>query len=201
MLRMSKGLLLLSGGLDSIALAYWLKPRIALTIDYGQRVSQAEISAASMITSQLGITHFIEKIPLEGFGSGLMSSLNPDSVSDKAEFWPFRNQMLITLGSMMAIKQGIEDVYIGTVATDSRHVDGSQNFLEKVGDLVSMQEGGIHVSAPAKHLTTTQLVEKSKIPLDILLWGHSCHTENLACGFCPGCIKHSEVMHSLGINR
>lgn len=198
---MDKGLLLLSGGLDSIALAYWLKPRIALTIDYGQRASQAEISAASMVTSQLGIKHFIEKIPLEGFGSGLMSSLDSDSVTDKAEFWPFRNQMLITLGSMMAIKHGVDEVYIGTVATDSRHMDGSQSFLKKVGELVSMQEGGIRVSAPAKSLTTDQLIKKSKIPLDILLWGHSCHTENLACGFCPGCIKHSEVMHSLGINR
>ncbi|OOE36203.1 7-cyano-7-deazaguanine synthase [Salinivibrio kushneri] len=198
---MNKGLVLLSGGLDSIALAYWLRPRIALTIDYGQRASQAEISAASMITKQLGIKHFVEKITLDNFGSGLMSSLESSSLTDKAEFWPFRNQMIITLGAMMAVKQGADNVYIGTVSTDSRHMDGSQSFLNKIDDLISMQEGGVNITAPAKSLTTYQLIEKSKIPLEILLWGHSCHVGNLACGCCPGCMKQSEIMSLLGINR
>jgi len=35
--------ILLSGGLDSIALAYWLRPQIAVTIDYGQRPARAVI--------------------------------------------------------------------------------------------------------------------------------------------------------------
>ena len=34
--------LLLSGGMDSIALAYWKRPDIALTIDYGQAAADAE---------------------------------------------------------------------------------------------------------------------------------------------------------------
>ena len=33
--------LLLSGGMDSIALAFWKRPEIAITIDYGQRAAEA----------------------------------------------------------------------------------------------------------------------------------------------------------------
>jgi 7-cyano-7-deazaguanine synthase len=35
----------------------------------------------------------------------------------------------------------------------------------------------------------------------VLGWTHSCHTGPLACGQCPGCIKHSNLMEELDWNR
>ena len=35
--------ILLSGGMDSIALAYWKKPAHSITIDYGQKAANAEM--------------------------------------------------------------------------------------------------------------------------------------------------------------
>jgi 7-cyano-7-deazaguanine synthase len=45
--------ILLSGGIDSIALAYWQRPDIAITIDYGQAPAQAEINASTAVASAL----------------------------------------------------------------------------------------------------------------------------------------------------
>ena len=42
-----KTALLLSGGMDSIAIAWWKRPDIALTLDYGQQAANAEIKAAT----------------------------------------------------------------------------------------------------------------------------------------------------------
>ena len=37
----------LSGGMDSICLAWWKRPESAITIDYGQLAASAEIAAAA----------------------------------------------------------------------------------------------------------------------------------------------------------
>lgn len=48
-----KTALLLSGGMDSISIAWWKRPDIAITLDYGQRAAEAEIKAASATCSDL----------------------------------------------------------------------------------------------------------------------------------------------------
>ena len=193
--------LLLSGGLDSIALAAWKKPEYGLTINYGQIAAEAEIKAAAQVCSSLGIKHAVINIDLAILGSGLMLGDDVKSCSENAEFWPYRNQLLITIASMFAIKHGGKEVLIGTVITDKRHLDGSEEFLNYINKLVSYQEGAVSVSAPAKYLTTAELINKSQVPFEVLSWGHSCHTSNLACGQCPGCIKHTEVMLELDVER
>ncbi|WP_200904249.1 7-cyano-7-deazaguanine synthase [Vibrio sp. VPAP30] len=198
---MLNSVLLLSGGLDSIAIAAWKRPRYGLTINYGQITAQAEINASSQVASELGIEHVVLDVGLSSLGSGAMAEDHSESVSNNAEFWPFRNQMLITIASMFATKKGCDEVLIGTVSTDSRHRDGTGHFLDSIDELIAYQEGGIRVSAPAKCLTTAELVQISKVSMETLSWGHSCHTGNLACGHCPGCLQHSEVMAKLGIER
>ncbi|EGR4060577.1 7-cyano-7-deazaguanine synthase [Vibrio cholerae] len=193
--------LLLSGGLDSIALAAWKKPEYALTINYGQVAAETEIRVSSQVSSLLGIKHTVITLDLSSLGSGLMHISGTKSYTENSEFWPYRNQFLITIASMFAIKHGCDNVLIGTVITDQRHIDGSEKFIDYINKLVSYQEGAITVSAPAKSLSTIELIRKSNINFDILSWGHSCHTGNLACGQCPGCIKHSEVMREFGVER
>jgi 7-cyano-7-deazaguanine synthase len=38
---------LLSGGMDSIALACWQRPEFAITVDYGQRAAATEVAVAA----------------------------------------------------------------------------------------------------------------------------------------------------------
>jgi 7-cyano-7-deazaguanine synthase len=194
---MSK-ILLLSGGLDSTALAAFLIPEYCITIDYGQRAACAEIGASKKICAELGLKHDVLHIAVPQLGVGDMSNSPSSSLSKHSEFWPFRNQFLITVGAMYAAKHNYNSVLIGSVSTDKRHKDGTKEFLEAINATVSMQEGGISVLAPALEMTTNELITKSKIPLSILAWAHSCHTSNIACGQCPGCNKHSSIMRQIG---
>ncbi|WP_440506100.1 7-cyano-7-deazaguanine synthase [Serratia nevei] len=63
-----KTALLLSGGMDSIAIAWWKRPDIALTLDYGQYAAEAEIRAASVTCKSLGIDHHIIRIDCRSLG-------------------------------------------------------------------------------------------------------------------------------------
>jgi 7-cyano-7-deazaguanine synthase len=49
--------LLLSGGMDSIAIAYWKRPDVAFTIDYGQLSARGEIYASESVCQSLEIPH------------------------------------------------------------------------------------------------------------------------------------------------
>lgn len=194
-------LLLLSGGIDSVSVAAWKKPKICLTVDYGQRSAAAEIRSSSQVCKELGLRHELLVARVSELGSGDMSEQDAKTLSMHSEFWPFRNQYLVTLGAMAAIKYGCDSVLIGTVITDIRHKDGSPEFISLIDKTLTLQEGGIRLSAPGALMTSEELVLNSKISDGILAWAHSCHTGEFACGNCKGCQKHSEVMMKLGWSR
>lgn len=190
--------LLLSGGMDSIALAYWKRPQVAITVDYGQVCASAELEASSAVASALGCQHEIISIDCRTLGSGDLAGKAVHSLAASQEWWPYRNQLLITFAAMKAVELGVTELLIACVSTDGNYLDGTPGFIEKVDSLVSLQEGGLRVSAPAIELTTVELVRQSQVPFELLAWAHSCHRGNLACGDCRGCYKHQAVMEALG---
>lgn len=189
--------ILLSGGIDSAALARWKQPDVALTINYGQRSALGEIRAAKKITEELSIAHEVVSVDLQHLGSGDLAGTPPSSLAPAPEWWPFRNQMLATIAAMRAIALGIDTLLFGAVATDNVHADGRPAFFALLDQLTSMQEGGIRVSAPAIGMTTLELVRCSGIDLHVLAWCHSCHTADFACGNCRGCFKYESIMYAL----
>ncbi len=190
--------LLLSGGMDSIALAYWKRPNLCFTIDYGQRCAIAEISAAEKICSELDLQHDIITIDCSKLGSGDLSNHPPNHHAPFTDWWPFRNQLLITIAAMRSIELGTESLLIGSVKSDSGHADGRVEFIRLIDKLLRFQEGNIRIKAPAIDMSTVELVQKSGIPFSLLCWSHSCHTGNIACGACRGCNKHRSSMIDLG---
>ena len=191
--------ILLSGGMDSIALAYWLHPEIAITLDYGQKSARAEIAAATHVAKHLDIEHYILHIDCSSLGSGDLVGTKPIGDAPVSEWWPYRNQMLVTLAMMKAIQLGVCELMVGSVKTDAQHADGTAAFYEQLSKLVQMQEGSIKVTAPAINMTTVELVKQSGIPENILMYAHSCHTSNHPCGRCHGCTKYMYVKEQLGI--
>jgi 7-cyano-7-deazaguanine synthase len=193
--------LLLSGGIDSIAIAAWRRPAYCLTVDYGQIPAASEIAASSSVCKALELDHEVLRVPIAQLGAGVLAGRPGSTASPNPEFWPYRNQLLVTLAAMIAIERHYAKVLIGTVASDKRHADGSEDFVLCLNSLLEMQEGGVTLEAPAIKLSSLELVRESRIDLSILAWAHSCHSSNVACGHCPGCAKHSEVMQSIGWNR
>ena len=190
--------LLLSGGMDSVAIAAWKRPRIAFTIDYGQRAAQAEVAAARQVCADLAIAHEVIVVDCSGLGSGDMSMKPALETAPASDWWPFRNQLLVTLAGMRCVSLGVSELMIGTVTGDQVHADGRAAFYDALNALLALQEGGMQVSAPAIRMTTAELVRASGISSSILGWAHSCHVSSLACGSCRGCVKHIETTRDLG---
>lgn len=196
-----KRLLLLSGGLDSAAVAAMVRPEHCLYIDYGHLPTVAEHRAARQVAADLRLGFDAVTVDAGSIGSGLMSSTeqgaSPAGVS--AEWWPYRNQLLVTVAAAWGVRRGFGEVLIGTVASDrTRHADGSTDFLATMDALLALQEGNLRLRAPAAHLDTTELLTASGITDAVIGWTHSCHRANLPCAMCPGCVKHAEVLHAAG---
>jgi 7-cyano-7-deazaguanine synthase len=190
--------LLLSGGMDSTAIAYWRRPEVAITIDYGQGPAAGEIRAAEAVSHVLGIEHYILRCDLSALGSGDMAGLAALEMAPIPEWWPYRNQMLVTLAAMKAVGLGVDALLIGCLVTDGQHADGREAFVAALDNLLQLQEGQMRLEAPAITLTASQLIQRSEIPMEILSWAHSCHVGEYACGLCRGCHKHYETLKALG---
>jgi 7-cyano-7-deazaguanine synthase len=193
-----KSAILMSGGMDSAALAVWKRPAIAITVSYGQICAQGELDAAKEICRVLGLPHHLVNVDCRHLGSGDLAGAAPDVRAPSSEWWPFRNQLLVTLAAMKAIALGVNEIMLGTVKTDGTHRDGTPEFYAHVDALLRSQEGELRVTAPAIQMTTAELVRTSGIDPSVLAWCHSCHASNVACGKCRGCLKHRTVLAELG---
>lgn len=192
--------LLLSGGLDSTALAALFRPALCLAVDYGQRSASGELRAAAAICQALSLTLKTLTLDLGGLGGGLLKNEDAIPGAPSPEWWPYRNQILVTAAASVALQAGLPRVLAGTVAGDgARHIDGRPDFYQALDRLISMQEGGIRVHAPAVGEISADLVRRSGLSEDVLGWTISCHRASFPCGDCPGCWKRSQVLSDLGI--
>jgi 7-cyano-7-deazaguanine synthase len=190
--------LLMSGGMDSVSIAWWKRPDLAIFVDYGQLPAAAERDAGEAACRAMDIPYETVRADCSSLGSGNMAGSSPSSYAPVPEWWPFRNQLVLTLAGMAALRLGVTQIMIGTLSTDGQHADGLPEFIDRASDLMAMQEGGLTVRAPAIGLTAVELVRTSGVPKSVLAWAHSCHTGVLACGRCRGCVKHYETWRELG---
>ena len=186
--------LLLSGGMDSVAIAYWQRPRYGITINYGQMPAEGEIRAAGAVCNTLDIEHVVIHADISALGSGDLAGLPPADDAPATEWWPYRNQFLLTVAAMKCLLLGAPELMIGALRTDGFHADGTAEFIGRMNDLFQIQEGDLKVTAPAIELTAVELVQNSQAPHSVLAWSHSCHVAPRACGYCRGCHKHFETM-------
>jgi 7-cyano-7-deazaguanine synthase len=184
--------------MDSVALAWALRPMLAITIDYGQLPARGEIEAATAVCDALGLSHRVIRIDCSCMGSGDMAGTASMPMAPVSEWWPFRNQLLITFGAAAALQAGLSSLVIGAVSTDTSHVDGRREFFEAVNNVLYLQEGNVVLEAPALEDTTVSLCRRLSVPFEVLAWSHSCHVSERACGLCRGCCKHRESMRELG---
>lgn len=191
--------LLLSGGMDSVALAYWKRPTLAITVDYGQKPARAEVQAAAEVCKDLELRHEVIRVDCSSLGSGDLAGSTPSRLAPVPEWWPYRNQLLVTLAAARIIDQGLSTLLLGTVNGDRAHVDGSPAFIAALSSIMAMQEGGLRIEAPAIEMSSVALIKASGVPLEVLAWAHSCHVADLACGYCRGCAKHFATTKELGI--
>ncbi|UMB53936.1 7-cyano-7-deazaguanine synthase [Lutibacter sp. A64] len=191
--------ILLSGGIDSICLAYHLKPEVAYTIDYGQNSAEREIYVSKLICHILKIRHEVIRVNCKSLGSGNLINENSIEESPSEEWWPYRNQLLITLCLMKAINDKVGEIHLASVKSDSFHKDGTEEFYKMCNDLSMYQEGGIKIISNTVKYFSHELAVQYNVPKELILLAHSCHMSNIACGKCSGCLKQMRVRQELNI--
>lgn len=147
---------------------------------------------------ELGLPLHNLKADCSAVGSGLMCNGASAAVAPAEEWWPFRNQLLVTLAAAWGTRHDVSEIMLGSVKSDGeRQIDGSRAFYQTLDQLISMQEGKINVVTPAIELTSIDLIRESGLDGKILGWTHSCHTSEWACGTCPGCRRHEEIISAV----
>jgi 7-cyano-7-deazaguanine synthase len=169
------------------------RPDVCLTIDYGQKQSTGEIRAATNISEFLELNHQIMTVDLSRLGSGQMVGKPAIKSALIPEFWPFRNQLLITLCAMKFADEDNVKIILGSTKSDSSHVDGTYEFVSRLRELLLIQEGRIDLIAPAIHTSSLDFVQESQISPDLLDMTFSCFEANYPCGRCRGCLKNEDL--------
>lgn len=119
--------MLLSGGLDSTVLAYYLKNLglevVALSFDYGQR-HRKEINYAKRTANRLGFDHEVIELPKGVLKSSalvdsdLPKGFDPFDEIQKVTIVPNRNMIMLSIAVGYALSRNHDEVYIAVHKDD-----------------------------------------------------------------------------------
>jgi len=181
---MSKLVLSISGGMDSVVLLHMAVDRgfreiHLISYDYGQRHKRelkcvsSQIEAVKAKVPDLVVTHYIADV---GFIKHLAptSSLtnedidNPDiskmaGDAQPVSYVPFRNQLFNTIGCAYAEAKGADTVWYGAAEVDSLagYWDGSNEFVDSMNSLIALnREHRINIEAPLLTMSKEAIVEE-----------------------------------------
>ncbi len=160
---------------------------MAITVDYGQPPALAEQQAAKAIAELIPMKH--EVVTLSPYVRAGETRSHREAMS---VWWPFRNQLLLTLAAIRTAERGISEIYIGLVKGDI-YKDCTHQFIEAMNRVFALQERRVKIIAPARNMTTIELLKRSKIPYAYLGITISCHVSDIPCGQCAGCLKSSKA--------
>lgn len=199
MIRSSKAIVLLSGGIDSTTSLYYAIKQgykcSALIFDYGQR-HRREIRSAVAVAKRAKIPYQILRIKLPWKGSSLLDRKIKVPVKRKfksipSTYVPARNTIFLSFALSYAEAIGAKAIFIGANAIDfSGYPDCRPAFyraFRKVAQTGTKAQK-IKILTPLINLTKAQIVRlgmKLGAPLQ-LTW--SCYQGgNKPCGVCDSC--------------
>jgi 7-cyano-7-deazaguanine synthase len=217
-----KGLLLLSGGIDSTTTLALAKKGgfeiYALTFNYNQRHSQ-EVECAQKIARFRGVTRqIILNIDLNSIGgSALTSNLEVPKNRPFQEigkgipptYVPARNTIFLSYALAWAEVLGIRDIFLGVNARDySGYPDCRPAYIkafEKMANLgtkAGVEGKGFKIHTPLINLSKAEIIKKGlSLKVDYsLTW--SCYDPTPGkkpCGKCDSCQLRLKAFKEVGI--
>lgn len=209
---MKNGLIVLSGGMDSITMLYDYQDKIkmAISFDYGSNHNMKEIPFAKLHCRRLKIKHYT--IHLGFMHKRLKSSLfegaaavpdgNYNDENMKSTVVPFRNGIMLSIAAGIAESHGLNAVYIANHSGDHAiYPDCTQAFVDAMS---SATEAGTYnklkVIAPYTNITKADIARKGKeLGLDYSeTW--SCYKGGkVHCGTCGTCTERKQALREAGI--
>ncbi|MCU0897714.1 MAG: 7-cyano-7-deazaguanine synthase [Burkholderiales bacterium] len=194
---MSLGVLLLSGGVESVTLLHQLveagEPVQALFVDYGQRGAAHELAAAEGHSSLLGVE--LVRLDLARVGDAFRAGQERKHHVPL----PHRNLVALSLGLSYATNIGAARLYLAANENDTRDYAASSHPFLAQFRLIAGLLGDVELRTPLVGLTKTEVVARGmQIGVDYAttyscLLGYPVH-----CGRCPQCVKRKEAFHEAG---
>ncbi len=206
-----KGVVLLSGGLDSSVLLTKLVKEgdncYPLSIDYGQRHVR-EVEAAAAICGILGVDHKWQCLDLSNLKELLRSALvgskgviphgHYEAETQKATVVPNRNMILLSIAAGYASSISGEFVAYAAHSNDRAiYADCRPEFVKSVTETISLgTDNQIHLIEPFVDMTKAEIV-KLGIQLGAPLYlTHSCYEgSERPCLQCGTCLERTEAFY------
>ncbi len=208
----------LSGGLDSVTLAYALasdgNELVTLSFDYGQRHAK-EIERAATCAAHLGADHHV--VDLRSVGALLTGSALTDATvavpeghytdaSMAATVVPNRNAIMLSVAIGVAVARGARAVATAVHAGDHPvYPDCRPAFIEAIEHEARVaNEGFIHddfeVLAPFLHLGKDEIVRRGTVLGVPFAETWSCYVGSTHhCGRCGTCVERREAFELAGV--
>lgn len=197
---MSRGIILLSGGLDSLVslgLGEY-SVELALTFDYGQKSAKYEIDASKKICDFYNIKHKVIKLDwLKNIThTALVADVDlPDKIDENSakNVWvPNRNGLFLNIAGSFADGEDYDYILIGANKEEAgTFSDNTQIFVDRVNaEFEYSTNKRPKVVAPLINYDKNDIVKlalKNNIPLNLV---KSCYAGGEKhCGKCESCIR------------
>ena len=211
---MSRTLVLLSGGMDSVTALYWARQQHevvgAVSFDYGSKHNEKEIAFAAWHCAQIQVKHDTVALPFVNdlFASDLLKSGGdiPDGhyeeQSMKRTVVPFRNGIMLAIACGIAESREAEALVIAAHSGDHAiYPDCREPFMHSMA--TAMREGTY-----ARIELLRPFIDKDKTAIAQL--GHdlgidfaqtwSCYKGgHIHCGTCGTCVERREAFLNAGL--
>lgn len=210
---MSKGIILLSGGLDSlVSLGLGMEKygiSLALTFDYGQKALEQEIMTSKNICDYYKIEHKI--IKLDWLKNVTHTALvedkelpegidNPED-SAKSVWVPNRNGLFLNIAGSFADGNDYDYIIIGANKEEGQTFpDNTQEFIDRVNaEFEFSTQKHPKVVAPLINYDKNDIVKQAiehNIPLEFV---RSCYSDGKKhCGKCESCTRLKNALIANG---
>lgn len=206
-MELSKGVVLVSGGLDSTTLMYLFVNQniefVPLFINYGQHCAEHEFETLkNVIPSQ-----YKDKIEIIDVSS--IYKYSQSRFIRPANLWkekvvaddlyiPYRNVLLLTVAASFAQTIGVSKVYSAFINSNhAKEIDCSSEFFNKLEGLLS-EYGSVKIEMPFRDMTKYEVAKlgiELKAPIGMTF---SCQASpDVPCGACPNCVDRLDALKKL----
>lgn len=212
---MTKSIILLSGGLDSLVSLGLKKDELnidlALTFDYGQKAVQKEINASKKICEYYNIKHEVIKLDwLKNITKTTLVSdkdvptgkeLDNPSNSAKSVWVPNRNGLFLNIAGAYADSFNYDYILIGANKEEGQTFpDNTQDFINAINEEFNYStQAKPKVIAPLINCNKNDIVMlalNNKIPLELTM---SCYDGGEKhCGICESCTRLKHALRANG---
>ena len=198
---MSKSIILLSGGLDSLVSLGLLHNKynieLALTFDYGQKSALAEIQASEKICNYYNISQKVIKLDwLKQITKTALVSGEPlpegIQKTSKAVWVPNRNGLFLNIAATFADAQDYDYIIIGANKEEAgTFSDNTKEFIDRINSEFEYSTSKHpKVLAPLINSDKNDIVKQAldnSVPLELVM---SCYqSTGIHCGKCESCVR------------